>query len=393
MDAQKIMQTAIRGRWAVACIFLANGFLTGSWAPQIPVFLTRLDISKFTLGLLILLFGAGAVTAMTWCGHLISKHGSRTVLRWFGLAGSFGLLVVALAPNVPLAAVAMFIFGGSIGGMDVAMNANAVAVERRLSRAIMSSSHGFWSLGGFAGGALGGFAIQNYGHLAHATVVTALAFAVIAVAIRYLIVEDKHPVAEHHKFALPANPLVYLVGLMALLTMISEGAVLDWAALYLRQELGADLAIAGLAYAAFSGVMAVMRFLGDGVRNRFGAVTTLRASALAAAAGMLVAGLAPSPWLAIAAFAFCGLGIANMVPIIFSAGGNQEGMASGTGMSVVTTMGYSGILVAPSAIGFIAEHSSFGPIFVALSGLLIVVLVMAGLAHRAEFAAEPAPAE
>ncbi|MER9233527.1 MFS transporter [Mesorhizobium sp. M0622] len=393
MDAQKIMQTAIRGRWAVAGIFLANGFLTGSWAPQIPVFLTRLDISKFTLGLLILLFGAGAVTAMTWCGHLISKHGSRSVLRWFGLAGSFGLLVVALAPNVPLAAVAMFIFGGSIGGMDVAMNANAVAVERRLSRAIMSSSHGFWSLGGFAGGALGGFAIQNYGHLAHATVVTALAFAVIAVAIRYLIDEDKHPVAEHHKFALPANPLVYLVGLMALLTMISEGAVLDWAALYLRQELGADLAIAGLAYAAFSGVMAIMRFLGDGVRNRFGAVTTLRASALAAGAGMLVAGLAPSPWLAIAAFAFCGLGIANMVPIIFSAGGNQEGMASGTGMSVVTTMGYSGILVAPSAIGFIAEHSSFGPIFVALSGLLVVVLLMAGLAHRAEFAAEPAPAE
>ncbi|TIT03243.1 MFS transporter [Mesorhizobium sp.] len=397
MNTLNIMQTAIRGRWAVAAMFLANGFLTGAWAPQIPVFLTRLDISKFTLGLLILLFGAGAVTAMTWCGHLISRHGSRTVLRWFGLIGSFGLLVVALAPNVPLAAIAMFIFGGSIGGMDVAMNANAVAVERRLSRAIMSSSHGFWSLGGFAGGALGGFAIQNYGHLAHAAAVTALAFVVIAVAVRYLIAEDKPRQGSsgtgYRKFALPGNPLVYLVGLMALMTMISEGAVLDWAALYLRQELGADLAIAGLAYAAFSGVMAVMRFLGDGVRHRFGAVTTLRVSALVAAAGMLVAGLAPSPWLAIAAFAFCGFGIANMVPILFSAGGNQEGMSSGTGMSVVTTMGYSGILVAPSAIGFIAEHSSFGPIFVALSGLLVVVFLMAGLAHRAEFAPEAAPAE
>lgn len=393
MDVQNVMQAAIRRRWAVACIFLANGFLTGSWAPQIPVFLTRLDISKFTLGLLILLFGAGAVTAMTWCGHLISRHGSRSVLRWFGLTGSFGLLVVALAPNVPLAAIAMFIFGGSIGGMDVAMNANAVAVERRLSRAIMSSSHGFWSLGGFAGGALGGFAIQNYGHLPHAIMATALAFAVVALAIGYLIAEDKPQAAEHQKFSLPGNPVVYLVGLMALLTMSSEGAVLDWAALYLRQELGADLATAGLAYAAFSGVMALMRFLGDGVRNRFGAVATLRGSALVAAAGMLVAGLSPSPWLAIAAFAFCGFGIANMVPILFSAGGNQEGMSSGTGMSVVTTMGYSGILVAPSAIGFVAEHSSFGPIFVALSGLLVIVLLMAGLAHRAEFAPEPAPAE
>ncbi|TIX07387.1 MAG: MFS transporter, partial [Mesorhizobium sp.] len=140
-----------------------------------------------------------------------------------------GLLAVALAPNVPLAAIAMFIFGGSIGGMDVAMNANAVAVERRLARAIMSSSHGFWSLGGFAGGALGGFAIQNYGHLVHATVVTALAFAVVAFAIGYLIAEDKPQQTEHQKFSLPGHPVVYLVGLMALLTMVSEGAVLDWA--------------------------------------------------------------------------------------------------------------------------------------------------------------------
>lgn len=391
MRTANATQAATHGRWAVAAMFLANGFLTGSWAPQIPVFLTRLDISKFTLGLLILLFGAGAVIAMTWCGHLISRHGSRTVLRWFGVCASFGLLVVALAPDVPLAAVAMLLFGGSVGGMDVAMNANAVIVERRLGRAIMSSSHGFWSLGGFAGGAMGGFAIQHYGHLAHAGAVTVVAFVVVLLALRHLIAEERLVAAEHHKFSLPASPMVYLIGLMALLTMISEGAVLDWGALYLRQELGADLAVAGLAYAAFSGVMAIMRFFGDGVRNRFGAVATLRGSALIAAIGMLVAGLSPSPYLAIAAFAFCGFGIANMVPIIFSAGGNQEGMSSGTGMSVVTTMGYSGILVAPSAIGFVAEHSSFGPIFIAMAALLIVVLLMAGLAHRAEFA--PAPAE
>jgi fucose permease len=257
----------------------------------------------------------------------------------------------------------------------------------------MSSSHGFWSLGGFAGGALGGYSIQNYGYLPHAVAVTVIAFAVIAFAIRHLVAEDRPQAVEHQKFTLPRHAAVYLVGLMALLTMISEGAVLDWAALFLHQELGADLAVAGLAYAAFSGVMALMRFLGDGVRNRFGAVATLRGSALVAAAGMLVAGLSPSPYLAIAAFAFCGFGIANMVPIIFSAGGNQEGMSSGTGMSVVTTMGYSGILVAPSAIGFVAEHSSFGPIFVALSGLLVIVFLMAGLAHRAEFAPEPVPAE
>ena len=187
-----------------------------------------------------------------------------------------------------------------------------------------------------------------------------------------------------------ARPTVYLVGLIALFSMIPEGAVLDWAALYLRQELGTDLATAGFAFAGFSGAMATMRFLGDGVRNRFGAVTTLRCSSLIAAAGMCIGGLSPWPWLAIAAFAFCGFGIANMVPIAFSAGGNQPGMSSGTGMSVVTTMGYSGILMAPSAIGFVAEHTSFGPIFIALSALLVVVFLMAGLARTGRLRARSA---
>ncbi len=385
MDEQNRKEIAVRGRWAVAAMFFVNGFITGSWAPQIPVLLVRLEISKFTLGLLILLFGAGAVIAMSWCGHLIARHGSRIILTRFAIAASFGLLLVALAPDVLLAAPAMIMFGGLIGAMDVAMNTNAVVAERRLGRAIMSSSHGFWSLGGFVGGGLGGLGIQMLGHLTHAAIITAIAFAGVMLAARHLVSEDRPAATGRVRFALPHNPFIYLIGIMALFSMTPEGAVLDWAALYLQQELGADLATASLAFAAFSGVMACMRFAGDAVRNRFGAVTTLRACALLAAAGMLGAGLAFSPWMAIVCFAFCGVGIANMVPIAFSAAGNQHGIPSGVGMSVVTTMGYCGILVAPSAIGFVAEHIGFGPVFIGLSGLLFVVLLMAGLAHRADF--------
>ena len=390
MDASSVKEVAVRGRWAVATMFFINGFLTGSWAPQIPVFLSRLDISKFTLGLLILLFGIGALTVMPLSGYLMARYGSRAVLRGFASVCVFGLLLVALASNLVLAALAMFLFGGLIGGMDVAMNANAVAVERQLSRAVMSSSHGFWSLGGFVGGGLGGLAIQSFGHVAHAAGVTVVALALLLASARHLIVERKPVAQEHHAFVLPRSPGVYLVGLLALLSMIPEGAILDWSALYLRQALGAELATAGLAYAFFSGAMAMMRFAGDGVRNRFGAVKTLRLSSLIAAGGMLVAAVSPWPGLAIAAFAFCGLGVANMVPIAFSAGGNQPGMASGTGMSVVTTMGYSGILMAPSGIGFAAEHVGFSPVFVVLAGFLVIVCLMAGLAHTADFAAQPA---
>jgi hypothetical protein len=131
--------------------------------------------------------------------------------------------------------------------------------------------------------------------------------------------------------------------------------------------------------------MALMRFAGDGVRNRFGAVKTMRVSVLVAAAGMFVAALSPWPVLAIGAFAVCGLGIANVVPIIFSAGGNQPGMSPSTGMSVVTTMGYSGILLAPSGIGFAAEHVGFTPVFITLSALLVVVSLMGGLVRTADF--------
>ena len=272
------------------------------------------------------------------------------------------------------------------------MNANAVAVERRLGRAVMSSSHGFWSLGGFAGGGVGGVAIQHLGYLVHGFLVAVIVLAVVLAALPRLISEDKPMVQKRFNLALPRNPAIYAVGIMALFSMVPEGAVLDWAAIHLNRELGATIATAGLAFAFFSAAMALMRFAGDWVRNRFGAVATLRVSSLVAAAGMFLAAVSPVPWLAIAAFALCGTGVANMVPIAFSAAGNQPGMSSGVGMSVATTMGYSGILVAPSAIGFAGERIGFGSVFVVLSSLLVVVFMMASLARSADFAAAQ-PAE
>lgn len=382
---------AIRGRWAVAALFFTNGFLVGGWAPQIPVFLTRLEITEFTLGLLILGFGLGALVAMPWCGWLIHRYGSRAALRGFAFICAFGLLGVALVPNVWVAAVMLVLFGGLIGGMDVAMNSNAIAVEKQLKRAVMSSSHGFWSLGGFAGGASGGLAIQYFGHVNHALFATVVAIVLVTIASRHL-VEDRKPVSDTPtKYGFPRLPVIYLTGIVALFSMVPEGAVLDWAAIYIRQEFGSEIAVAGLAFAAFSATMAIMRFLGDSVRNRFGAVKTMRVSSLVAAAGMLIAGLAPTDWAAIAAFALCGFGIANMVPIAFSAAGNHHGDVSGAGLSTVTAMGYSGILVAPSVIGFIGGHTGFAPIYIALALLLAVVFLMSGITRAADFdTAQPA---
>jgi fucose permease len=188
----------------------------------------------------------------------------------------------------------------------------------------------------------------------------------------------------HHGGMFPRDWGLWILGFMALFSMVPEGAVLDWAAIYLGKELGADLFRSGLAFAFFAGAMAVMRFAGDRVRNRFGAVKTLRISGLIGATGLLGGALAPTDVVAIISFACAGLGIANMVPIMFSAAGNHPGLPAGTAISTVTMVGYAGILIAPSTIGFVAEHIGFRFTYAALSLLLLVVVALAGRTAAAD---------
>jgi MFS family permease len=378
-------------------MFAANGMVMGAWAPQIPLLLPRHQIGEATLGLLILGLGVGAVGSMLYSGRLIATFGARRVLVALGILLVPVLPLVVFAPNLWLLALAMAAMGAVIGCMDVAMNANAVEVERRLGRAIMSSSHGFWSLGGFFGASLGGVILARFGAEVQALVVAFAAGALVAGAARFLVGEKapaRRPAAEPRTALFPRQPILWLLGAMALFSMVPEGAVLDWAALYLSDELGSGLAVSGLAFGLFSATMAVMRFAGDSIRNRFGAVATLRLSGFVGAAGLMLAAVAPTEIVALIGFAVAGLGVANMVPILFSAAGNQPGIASGAGIATVTMLGYCGILVAPSSIGFVAEAVGFRVTYATLALLLLVVAVLAGRAAAADGhdvpAAEPA---
>jgi fucose permease len=295
------------------------------------------------------------------------------------------LPAVVLAPTVLMLALAMAVMGAMIGCMDVAMNAQAVEVERRLGRAIMSSSHGFWSLGGFAGAGLGGLVIARQGAATHALAAAAIAGVLILAALPRLPRVAAPPAGARPRTRLvPRDPALWLLGLVALMCMVPEGAVLDWGALYIQSELGADVASSGLAFSLFAGAMATMRLMGDGVRNRYGAVRTLRFSAMVGALGLMGAAVAPTAPVAILAFGIAGLGVANMVPVIFSAAGNHPGMASGAAISFVTMVGYSGILVAPTSIGFVAEAVGFRVTFAALACVLLVVAMLAARASAAE---------
>jgi MFS family permease len=282
------MQSASRGRQAVAMIFLANGFLIGSWAPQIPFILPRYNITEFILGLMILLFGAGAVAAMSFSGWLINHYGTRKITGVFALMACVAFTAVILSPTIVIACLALPVLGAMIGTMDVAMNANAVEVEARLGRAIMSTSHGFWSLGGFFGSSVGGWFIAKAGAQNHALFASGTALILIITALPFMITEAAHhdKSAQRQKYIRPKGAAIYILGFIALFSMIPEGAVMDWAALYLSKEMGASISVSAMAFAFFAGTMALMRFAGDSVRNHFGAVSTMRCSAFIAAIGM-----------------------------------------------------------------------------------------------------------
>ena len=372
-------------RVAVALLFLANGYIFGGWAPKIPEFAARLGLDSAGMGLMILVFGVGSLAMMPVAGALSAQRGSGAVVRIFALAFIPALLIIALVPNVVTAVIVMFYFGGTMAAMDVAMNANAVAVEKSMRRAIMSSCHAFWSLGGLIGAATGGFLITQFGSTVHALVATIAAAIMIAVAWPSIITDKfHHPSGEKQKLTLPRNPLPWLVGVMALFSMVPEGAIIDWSAYHMRQDLGASVTLAGFGFAAFSFSMAVMRFAGDLVRDRFGAVRTLRACTTIAIIGMLIVGFSNDPYVSLVGFAICGIGISNMVPIAFSMAGNIPGVNPSVGLSIATTLGYSGMLVAPSLIGFVAKHSGFGVVFIALPVLLLVVLAFSSLARYAD---------
>jgi MFS family permease len=389
-----------RARWAVATMFLANGFVMGAWAPQIPLLRPRHQITESDLGLLILVLGMGAVGAMLFSGRLIARFGSRAVLSVFTLALIPALPAVVYAPSLAALALFMAAFGAMVGCMDVAMNGQAVEVERRLHRAIMSSSHGFWSLGGFAGGTAGSFVIARLGPEEQSLLTAGVTAVLVIAAMPFLLhvpPEPRHDAAPKHHL-LPRDAGLWLLGFMAFFSMVPEGAVLDWAAIYLQDELGSDVFRSGLAFAFFAGAMAVMRFGGDHVRNRFGAVRTLRISGVIGAAGLLGGALAPTDLIAIASFALAGLGVANMVPIMFSAAGNHPGVPSAIAISTVTMVGYCGILVAPATIGFLAEHAGYRPVYAGLALLLVVVALLAGRTAdadrlRASDPTTPLPAE
>ena len=366
-------------RWAVAAMFLVNGALLANWVARIPAVQQRLGLSAGALGIALLGMAIGALAAFPVTGLLIAHYGSRRVTTGAALVYCAAVPLPGLAPSLPLLMVALIALGAGNGAMDVAMNAQGVAVEARYGRPIMSSFHGLWSVGGFAGALVGGVAagagIAPFPHLLGAAVVLVIA-ALIASRWLLPVAADAHSGAP--AFARPTRALLGL-GVVAFCSALGEGAMADWSAVYLHTSLATSAAFAAAGYAGFSLAMTAGRLSGDRLTHRFGPVVLVRAGGLLAAVGLGVALVVGRSIPAVAGFALVGAGLSLVAPLVYSRAGRAPGVSAAAALAAVATMGYTGFLLGPPIIGAVAQALSLRD---ALGIIVLLGLAIAALARN-----------
>ncbi len=368
-----------RARWSVALVFLVHGSVTGNFATRVPWIQEHTGVSAGQLGLALAFPAIGASLAMPLAGRISHRFGARTALRGLLALWTLALTLPALAPNLYTLCGALLIYGATAGMSDVAMNALGVEIENRLDKPIMSGLHGMWSVGALLGSAAGTVAahaaIDARVHLSLAAGVLTVLGAVFCQGVLDLrSAPDEHPPP---RFALPPKSAL-VIGAVGFCAVFAEGASLDWSAVYLRDVLGTSAGLAAGSTTAFACTMAVARLAGDHVVARFGAVRTVRASGVLATAGGLLIVLARHPVMAVAGFALIGLGIAVVVPLAFAAAG-RSGPAPSQAIAGVATITYTSGLIAPSAIGSIAQATSLTGSFVLVTVLALGLIVGAGV--------------
>ncbi|PZT73593.1 MULTISPECIES: MFS transporter [unclassified Streptomyces] len=382
--------SSARLRTALTVFFALDGFLFAGWVVRIPAIKQQTGASAATLGLALLGVSAGAVVTMTLTGRLCRRFGSHAVTVACAVLLSLGIALPAQTHSALSLGLVLLVFGAAYGGMNVAMNSAAVDLVAALRRPVMPSFHAAFSLGGMLGAGLGGLVAGGLSPALHLFILTGIGLLVTAVAGPALL---RHPAprlpetadAPGHSGARlsgRARRVVLLFGVIALCTAYGEGALADWGALHLEQDLHARPGVAAAGYSLFALAMTAGRLSGTVLLERLGQTRTLVAGGATAAAGMLLGSLAPTAWLALLGFAVTGLGLANIFPVAVGRAGELAGPG---GVAAASTLGYGGMLLGPPAIGFLADWFS-------LPVALTTVAVLAGAAAVLGYGARGAAA-
>ncbi|MEU6882531.1 MFS transporter [Streptomyces sp. NPDC046712] len=382
-----------RLRSALTLFFALDGFLFAGWVVRIPAIKQQTGASASDLGLALLGVSAGAVVTMTLTGRLCRRHGSHAVTVVTAVLLSLSIALPALTHSPLALGLVLLLFGAAYGGINVAMNSAAVDLVAALRRPVMPSFHAAFSLGGMVGAGLGGLVA---GSLSPATHLLGLAVAglLLTAAAGPVLLRQPSPAppeavatADRPRGRAGSRGLVVVFGVIALCTAYGEGALADWGALHLEQDLHAHPGVAAAGYSLFALTMTAGRLSGTALLERLGQTRTLVAGGTTAAAGMLLGALAPSVWAALLGFAVTGLGLANIFPVAVARAG---ALAGPSGVAAASTLGYGGMLLGPPSIGFLADWFSLP---VALTTVAVLAAGAAVIGYAARNARVPAQAE
>ena len=356
---------------ATRVVFFITGFGNSAWAALVPFAKARAGISDGALGLLLLCLGIGSIVTMPVAGAFAAKFGCRRVIVAAALVVATTLPLLATLSALPSLVVALMIFGAGIGALDVAMNIQAIIVERGSGRSMMSGFHGLFSVGGIAG-AGGMAALLSAGASPLAATLCVSLGVVVALAVSTARLLPYGARNEGPAFAIP-HGIVLFIGTLCFVLFLAEGAVLDWSGVFLTSIRHMSTSYAGLGYAAFATTMTIGRLAGDRIVDRLGQRRVVLVGGLCAASGFIVAIAVPSWQVALLGYALIGAGCANIVPVLFSAVGRQRAMPENVAVPAITTIGYAGILAGPAGIGFIAHLTDLPTAFLVLAAMLVAV--------------------
>jgi predicted MFS family arabinose efflux permease len=356
-------------------VFFIAGFGMAAWAPLVPFAKARAAIGDGALGLLLLCLGVGSLVTMSLAGDLAARFGCRRVVIASTVPLCLVLPLLATVSSPALLAVALLVFGASLGAIDVTMNIQAIIVERASGRAMMSGFHGLFSIGGMAGAACVAALLGAGASPLTATLcVVGGIIVALAMAASHLLPQGSE--REGPAFAMP-HGVVLFIGALCFIAFLAEGAMLDWSAVFLTSVRGVETAYGGLGYAVFSLTMSIGRLTGDRIVQRFGGTGVIAIGGICASAGFAFATLVPWWQMTLLGYALIGVGCSNIVPVLYTSVGRQTVMPEYVAVPAITTLGYLGILAGPAAIGFIAHAASLSAAFLIL-GILLLGVAMSG---------------
>lgn len=366
------LQLACRAtRW----LFLAFGLGISSWAPMVPFVKLKLDVDDGQLGVILFIFGIGALAAMPLAGYFIHKAGTRLISFLSALSVIAILPLLTVSSSIASTCLVLFLFGIATGILNVSINAQAVEVETLASRHIMSGFHCLFSTGGLFGALIiSGLLQSGFSLLFCALAVSSFMFLIVMFHWQHLLPPQKNDreAAQGWKFSFPGSKVLFL-GMICFISFMAEGSMLDWSAEFLHSVLDYAPDSAGIGYALFSIAMALGRYFGDRLIGRWGNFAVFQTGSLIAAGGFLIVVSLGYGYLELLGFCLIGFGASNIVPILFSSTGRLSAKTSSAALTIVTTFGYAGTLAGPAFIGFLAQATTLSFAFLSLSFLLIIV--------------------